>query len=139
MVSKTQKSETFFGKGVSMIESSSTASNYSCWSMNSNFLNCFCSKSLYFVFVNEVLKSENLRTILYERLLDQIQFVHGQRKTSFCKYMHVLSSEITEENYKEDPTGRRYRNNTVDENIEYDEFIADSKLVIRRCLISYEN
>ena len=91
------------------------------------------------MFVNEVLKSENLRTILYERLLDQIQFVHGQRKTSFCKYIHVLSSEITEENYKEEPTGRRYRNIAVDENSENDEFIADSKPVIPRYWISYEN
>ena len=128
-----------FGKGVYMTESSNTASSYSYWSMNYSFLNFLFSKSSHFIFVNEVLNSENLETILYEHLLDQIPFVHGQRKTPFSKYMHVLSSEITVENYKEDPTGRLYRNIAVDENSEYDEFIADAELVIPRYLISYEN
>ena len=52
--------------------------------------------------------------------------------------MHVSTPAITEENYKEDFKGRRYRNIAVDENSMKDEFVADSKLVIPRYLISYE-
>ena len=53
--------------------------------------------------------------------------------------MYYLSPEISEENYKEDFKGRRYRNIAVDKNSCQDEFVADSKLVIPRYLITYEN
>ena len=53
--------------------------------------------------------------------------------------MYYLSPEISEENYKEDFKGRRYRNIAVDKNSCQDEFVADSKLVIPRYLITFEN
>ena len=140
-----------FGNGVYMTESSDTASYYSNVKL---FL-----KNVDFIFINEVLKSENLQTFVYKRSLNLVTYVDDKPINSlskytyssspikrdtplnipFTKYMDVLSSEITEENYKEDPTGRRYRNIAVDENSMKDEFIADADVVVPRYLISYEN
>ena len=128
----------FFGKGVYLTESSEAASFYSCLSfMKSDFLNFLFSKSFSFIFVNEVLKSETLQSVLYEDY-SELYMVDTPLKTPFSKYMHVLSPQLTEENYKEDVNGRRYRDIAVDPVILEDEFVADSKLVIPRYLITYE-
>ena len=139
-----------FGKGVYLTECSGTASRYSS-------LKLF-RKNFYFIFVNELLNSENLQTLVYERLFNLIPYVPNEQissfskyidylskifytplKNPFTKYMYYLSPEISEENYKEDFKGRRYRNIAVDKNSCQDEFVADSKLVIPRYLITYEN
>ena len=116
-----------FGKGVYMTESSETASIYSCLKF---------PKNVRFIFVSEVLESQKLETILYSKI---VKSRDSPLKNAFSKYMHVRSPAITEDNYKKDHKGRRYRNIAVDENSEYDEFVADSKIVIPRYLVSYEN
>ena len=116
-----------FGKGLYMTESSETASVYSCSRSSKNF--CF-------VFVSEVLESHNLKTTLHPKILKSRD---TPLKNAFSKYIRVRSPAITEDKYKKDHKGRRYRNIEVSLKNKNDEFVADSKIVIPRYLISYEN
>ena len=128
----------YFGEGVYMTEDSERASCYSLMSvMTHDFLNCLFSKSFSFIFVNEVLRSETLQTVLYEDS-SKLYHVDTPLKNPFTKYMHYLSPETTEDIYIKDLKGRRYRNVVVEENSEREDFVADSKLVIPRYLILYQ-
>ena len=121
-----------FGGGVYMTESSYRASLVSVRSY-------FRPKTSYFIFVNEVFGSDNLQTVFYETYTFPPSSEYATLKnTTLTKYMHNLSAKITEENYKEDVQGRRYRNTAVDESSFNDEFVADCEIVIPRYLIRFE-
>ena len=123
----------WFGRGVYMTDCSEMAYMYSKGADKG------ISKMCY-IFVNEVLESERLQT--FE--IDDSKFtgdVDTPLKNPFNKHIHESSPQITEENYKEDHKGRKYRNieheNTSVFNYSsaFDEYIAEESVTIPRYLI----
>ena len=120
-----------FGEGVYMTDSSYIASRFSVKTY-------YRPKTSYFIFVNEVLGSEFLQTFSFERYPYPPSDEYTYPKTLFAKHAHYLSAKITEESYKEDVEGRRYRNAAVDKSSLKDEFVADCEVTIPRYLIRFE-
>ena len=115
----------WYGKGVYMTECSEVAFSYS-------LLNTVD----YTIFVNEVLESEKLQTF-------EIGYVTGDIDTPlenpFNKHIHTSSPQVTEENYKEDHNGRKYRNIGHDDRSICDEYVAAEGVTIPRYLILFED
>ena len=106
-----------FGRGVYMTDCSDFAALY--------------AKS--YIFVNEVLESRNLKTIVH----DHGYHGYSGETAEFAFAKHVRGVErvwLGEEEYKTDVQGRRYRN-VASHGIMEEEFVADSELVVPRYLI----
>ena len=95
------------------------------------------SRSNFFlstIFVNEVLESEKLKVIKFEKLItvEDTQ----EELYQFHKYHHVKSPQLTEKDYKQDSIGRRYRSFPV--KYRFDEFVARDSVTIPRYLIVFQ-
>ena len=105
-----------FGRGVYMTDCSDFAALY--------------AKS--YIFVNEVLESRNLKTIVHDH------GYHGYSgetaEFAFAKHVRGVERVLSEGEYKTDVQGRRYRN-VASHGIMEEEFVADSELVVPRYLI----
>ena len=128
----------FFGQGVYMTESSDVATAYPI----SQMLKKIFIKCEGYIFVNEVLESQKMKTVTYEKYV----FSRTQLNAHLTKYVKEqncempdedLSSKTREDVYVKDRLGRRYRNVASDKE-EDDEFVADCKFVAPRYLIYYE-
>ena len=118
----------WFGRGVYMTECSSVARSYT-----SNDPFYLFTGGLRCVFVNEVLQSEKLQTLKRNMFHCDI---YTKPEHSFEKRVLKASEQPTEDDYKEDALGRRYRNVKFSgpESLR-DEFIADESIVVPRYLI----
>ena len=119
------------GSGVYMTECSYIAHGYA-----TNKIDIGLDIDNNFIFVNEVLESEKLQTFVYNSTLD----MRDNDKTlsnPFNKHVHKKSThiKITEENYKKDFEGRKYRNVEIGSKEILDEFVAESSVTIPRYLI----
>ena len=87
-----------------------------------------------YIFVNEVLDSNNLKTFKHDR---NQRFYDRDFKPEdpFVKHFYDFSQQPTEKDYKEDACGRRYRNVAVVGVGAEDEYLADESLVVPRYLI----
>ena len=92
------------------------------------------NSSTYFIFVNEVLKSEKLQT--FEVDFEDKKFTDTIPNNQFEKYTNKLSPQPTKEDYIVDVEGRRYINTR--KRSMYDEYIAEASLTIPRYLIVLE-
>ena len=141
-----------FGRGVYLTESSDVASVYSGRGNHEND---------YFMFVNEILESQKLRTVFHEDSSVQSTLnsrhmysfftpVDELRDVEFTKYVNKSNMKIGEEQYKKDRLekaeqnygkdvlGRRYRKTAVDWKSITDNFVADCRVTIPRYLIRYQ-
>ena len=124
----------YFGKGVYMTECSCTAFDYTGVRLNdvkgTEFLN--------YVFVNEVSGSEKIQTFTFTigDALDMDEDNTAELTHPFEKHVKRHSPQPTEEDYKEDMLGRRYRNLEIHGESVLDEFVADAKVTIPRYLIA---
>ena len=110
-----------FGAGVYMTDCSSTAAHWGRFGKDDGLMN---------IFVNEVLQSENLQTVAK----DPLKYYNYPTEFAFAKHAGTGSRELSEEDYKRDHLGRRYRNIQVEDKFS-EEYVADCKLVIPRYLI----
>ena len=121
------KEKGFFGAGFYMTECSDAAMTYS---NRPNWDNTF-SEHLLYVFLNEVLNSEELETVTfttYGRQTNPIQH-------PFTRYADIKSPTPTENDYICDEKGRRYRNTPIVEWSENDEYmVQDASFVKPRFL-----
>ena len=108
----------WFGQGVYMTDCSDIALDYS-GECNPEYTTSYST-----VFVNEVLETEKLQTYEYDST-EEMQHVGTSLKNQFNKHIYKSSSQATEENYKKDHKGRKYRNITHDYTTAYDEYVAD--------------
>ena len=122
----------WFGQGVYMTDCSDVAFDYS-----SNYYNWNCSRSLIYIFVNEILESEKLQTFKFESTL-YMNDNYDELEHQFIKHMHYNSPPLTKKNYKVDLLGRKYRNVKVDDNSLTDEYVADESITIPRYLIVFK-
>ena len=124
----------WFGKGVYMTDCPETACEYS---MLYNF-GKDSETFIYFVFVNEVLESEKLRTFEFDIFKDS-KDIDTPLKYPFIKQINKFSLQTTEQNYKEDHLGRKYKNIDVEEyDGALDEYVAEERIAIPRYLITFE-
>ena len=93
----------WFGKGVYMTDCSDVAMNY-CYIRNAR---AFLTHTKGYIFVNEVIESEKLKTIKHE----DFDFIDNDSKPENQFEKHVLkeSQQANEKDYKEDVQGRKYR------------------------------
>ena len=113
----------WFGKGVYMTDSSETAFHYS---RHSDW-----SARYYYVFVNEVLESEKLRTFTKPKYNNNVDTLPRHQ---FEKHFFKSSPQPTEEeDYVVDSEGRRYVNTPM-RGI-FDEYVARARVTIPRYLI----
>lgn len=129
--------EGWFGPGVYMTDCSDTACRYcDAKNMKQDFLNPF-QKFLYNIFVNEVLQTEKLQIIVHDHFYD-MEDIDTVPKYIFEKHVLKDSKQPTEDDYKKDVQGRRYRNVIIaDYDSSEDEYVADKSIVIPRYLIKY--
>ena len=115
----------WFGKGVYMTDCQNIARFYS---------GTECKDDCVYMFVNEVLKSDNLKT--FRRCKSSLMGDHDNKPDyQFEKHTLKWSQKLTEKDYKEDSLGRKYRNIKVNKISQYDQYLADESLVIPRYLI----
>ena len=88
------------------------------------------SESLLYVFLNEVINSEQLKTVTFTKYGPQT----APTKHPFTRYVNIKSRMPTENDYICDEKGRRYRNTPIGEWSANDEFVADAKFVKSRFL-----
>ena len=124
----------YFGKGVYMTECSCTAFDYT----GVRFNDVKGTEFLNYVFVNEVLGSEKMQTFTFTigDALDMDEDNTAELTHPFEKHVKRYSPQPTEEDYKEDLLGRRYRNLEIHGESVLDEFVAEAKVTIPRYLIS---
>ena len=124
----------YFGKGVYMTECSCTAFDYT----GVRFNDVKGTEFLNYVFVNEVLGSEKMQTFTFTigDALDMDEDNTAELTHPFEKHVKRHSPQPTEEDYKEDLLGRRYRNLEIHGESVLDEFVAEAKVTIPRYLIS---
>ena len=118
-----------FGKGVYMTDCSYTA-----WTYSINKSKDGCN----YMFVNEVLKSDNLQTFNYgeySNMSGVLRHHDNKPKHQFEKHIFEGSQKLTEKDYKKDDQGRKYRNIKVSIKSQNDLYLADESLVIPRYLI----
>ena len=89
-----------------------------------------------YVFVNEVLKSETLKTFVFYNLKGN---TYTKPKHLFEKHVFMASKQTTEDRYKEDGIGRRYRNVAHNEYSALNEFLADESITVPRYLIEFKD
>ena len=126
----------WFGKGVYMTECSDIAHDYS---MDINADNLGGTRFFNYIFVNEVLESEKLQVhTLKGDPLEMDEDNTADLLHPFQKHVRPYSPQSTEEDYKKDLMGRKYRNKKMDALNKLDEFVADEKITIPRYLIALE-
>ena len=86
------------------------------------------------IFVNEVLESEKLEVIKFETIIG-IKDTH-EDLYQFHTHHHVKSQQPSEEDYKKDSIGRKYRSFPIKYCL--DEFVARSSVTIPRYLIVFQ-
>ena len=91
-------------------------------------------ESKQFVFVNEVLDSEDLKTYVFSNYTRRNE-TEEPPKFPFTKYVHVNSPKPTLNDYKRDEKERKYRSAATSKWSQVDEFVADSSLVKPRYMI----
>ena len=124
----------WFGKGVYMTDCSHTALYYS-----SRSLEPYHCKRHHCVFVNEVLESEKLQTFqIVKDWTKPMEDIDTPLANPFNKHIYEPSAQATEENYKKDLKGRKYRNIANTYNSAGDEYVADESVTIPRYLIIFE-
>ena len=89
-----------------------------------------------FIFVNEVLGSNELKTFKYSSY-NEIRREKKPPKSPFCKHMFQKSEHIAKKRFKQDASGRLYRNKEVSKLSIMDEYVADQSLVKPRYLIEF--
>ena len=87
-----------FGAGVSMTDCSDVAANWGGFGRDDGPVN---------IFVNEVLQSQNLQTVAHD---PSKCFLNYPTEFAFAKHAGSGSTALSEEDYKRDRLGRRYRN-----------------------------
>jgi len=117
----------WFGKGVYMTDCSTAAVGYSIGAQNNR---------IKYVFVNEVLKSETLKTFVFYNLKGN---TYTKPKHQFEKHVFLASRQKTEVQYKEDDLGRRFRNVPHSEYSALNEYLADESITIPRYLIEFKD
>ena len=136
----------WFGKGVYMTDCSDTAFDYSCLrnslnrkrnNSNNNKKKSKSNTTWINIFVNEVVASENLQTFEFDTSKLR-KDVDTPLKYPFNKHIHKFSPQATEENYRKDQKGRKYRNIGHDDSSALDEFVAEANVTIPRYLIQFE-
>ena len=124
--------KSWFGKGVYMTDCSTVAVSYSRVDKKCQ------NNKIKFVFVNEVLKSETLKTSVFS-YADVKSDKYTKPKHQFEQHAFLQTQQITKDHYKEDAHGRRYRNVFNNFNSPLDEFVADESITIPRYLIEIED
>ena len=130
----------WFGQGVYMTECSSRANLYTvCNTIGSEKVNYSVDIRYAYIFVNEVLQSEKLRTFEYDYF--EANDNSTQHQDKFRKHVQILPSnkklpKATKEDYKVDLHGRKYRNIPVYN--ENDEYVADESVTVPRYLITFQ-
>ena len=119
-----------FGKGVYMTDCSTIAVNYS-RRVTSNR-----SNKIRFVFVNEVLKSDTLKTFVFGK---HPPVTDIKPKYQFEKHAYLATQQVAKDYYKKDALGRKYRNIPHNLNTPVDEFVADESITIPKYLIEFED
>ena len=119
-----------FGKGVYMTDCSTIAVNYSS-RVTSNR-----SNKIRFVFVNEVLKSDTLKTFVFGK---HPPVTDIKPKNPFEKHVYLATQQVTKDYYKKDALGRKYRNVPHNSNSSQDEFVADESITVPRYLVEFED
>ena len=116
----------WFGKGVYLTDCSETALKYS--------LSRDSDSSNSFIFVNEVLESEKMKT--FEYYLTKIKHISTKPNHLFEKHIPKSRLRPAEKEYMVDSEGRRY----VRTQVEYmhDKYIAEASISIPRYLIVLE-
>ena len=121
------KENGFFGAGLYMTESSDVAITYS----NLSNLYKSSSENMLYVFLNEVLNSEQLKTVTFTKYGQQTD----PTQHPFTRYAHIKSPKPTENDYICDEKGRRYRNTPISRWSTSDEFmVQDASFVKPRFL-----
>ena len=115
----------WFGKGVYMTDCQNIANFYS---------SKICKDGCVYMFVNEVLKSDNLKTFRRGKFSEMGDH-DNEPKHQFEKHVLEGSQKLTKKDYKEDSLGRKYRNVEVNKISQYDQYVADESFVIPRYLI----
>ena len=146
-----------FGRGVYLTESPDLASIYSAGRNPAPNI----GKKTNFIFVNEILESQKLKTIFHHDLsllsirdpMYRYSFrylMDESHDIEFTKFVNKLNMDVSEEQYRKDRLekadeeyrkdhlGRRYRNTAVDKKSKLDHFVADCQVTIPRYLIVYE-
>ena len=116
----------WFGQGVYMTDCSCVAQGY-----------CLDDDFKTHVFVNEVFDSEKLKTKPQKKKLHNVYGACDQDtmpEHPFEKHVYDDSQQPSEEDYKEDSVGRKYRNVAHDSKSIYDEYLADETITIPRYL-----
>ena len=107
-----------FGMGVYLTDCSDFAAQY--------------AKS--YIFVNEVLESRDLETIVHEYMYNG--YTGETAEFPFAKHVRGVERVLGEGEYKTDAEGRRYRNVAgASHGIMEEEFVADCELVVPRYLV----
>ena len=110
-----------YGRGVYMTDCSDFAAHY--------------AESDH-VFVNEVLGSLNMRTVVHkDRGHRPIFYVWKTAEFPFAKHVRGRKRMLGEGKYKTDVEGRRYRNVATSIGSFKEEFVADAELVVPRYLV----
>ena len=120
----------WFGQGVYLTDSSYVARMYS----NECYLSCKRNKSC-FVIVNEIMGSEKLQIVEYDRIGTFREDIDTELKNPFNKHISKSSPQLSKEDYKEDLQGRQYRNVAVHRDSVRDEYVADESVTIPRYII----
>ena len=107
-----------YGKGVYMTDCSDFAAHY----------------ANPYVFVNEVLKSQNMRTVVHKDR-GHPGYTYKTAEFPFAKHVRGVKRTLGEGEYKTDVEGRRYRNVATSADSIKEEFVADAELVVPRYLV----
>ena len=127
----------WFGKGVYMTDYSYTANSYCSWDIymtdcsGTAAVHCGSFNENNYIFVNEVLESDSLKTIKHSRNEDMFD-CDFKPENPFERHIFQESQKLNENDFKKDTLGRKYRNVAV--SVE-DKYLADESLVVPRYLI----
>ena len=93
------------------------------------------------IFVNEVLESEKLKVVKFNTIIGVKDIQEDLHQ--FHKHHHIKSLQPTENDYKKDSIGRKYRSYPVTDNWQqssncFDEYVARDSVTIPRYLIVFQ-
>ena len=88
------------------------------------------------IFVNEVLESEKLKVMKFKTIFGNDDT--SEELYQFHKHHHEKSPQPSEEDYKKDSLGRRYRNFPITGRHLFDEYVARDSVTIPRYLIVFQ-
>ena len=128
--------EGIYGPGVYLTESSYRAVDFSQIKSKEETDERFdeLDRDVSFVFVNEILDSDNLKVIKAEDKT-KVTFTKTPRKNQFEKYIKSGTGEKFKHTYKKDSNGKMIRCSKANILEEYNYYVCDEKLVIPRYLI----